>query len=145
MSIVDDLLAHPGVYIGIDQDTHVRGQAAAKIVVTPLPGGSGVALDYETYNPANPDRIRAHVEHSIVGRTHAGGAILISGHGHADSVAVLREREPGVFVLGSEPAAFPMAIRIAMPEPGKLIHARSYGRPGEEAVERDLAEVTLQA
>jgi hypothetical protein len=144
MSIVDELLAHPGVYIGIDEDTQGRGQAAAKIIVTPLPGGSGVALDYETFNAGNPDRVRGHAEHAILGRTHGGGAILISAHVHAGTVAVLRESEPGVFVLGTEPSAFPMAIRIAMPEPGRLIHAWSYGAPGEEAVERDVAELTLQ-
>jgi len=55
---------------------------------------------------------------------------------------VLRESEPGVFVMGDEPSAFPVAITISVPEPGKLIHSWSYGRPGEEPVERDRAELT---
>jgi hypothetical protein len=42
MSIVDDLIAHPGTYIGLDRDTQSLDAAAAKIVVTPLPGGAGV-------------------------------------------------------------------------------------------------------
>jgi hypothetical protein len=142
MGILDDLVANPGVYIGVDRDAEGRGTAAAKIVVSPLPGGAGVTLDYETFNPAQEDRIRGHAEHAVIGRTHGGGAILVAGHSHADTVAVLRESEPGVFVMGAEPSAFPVAIRISMPEPGRLIHVWSYGRPGEQPVERDRAELT---
>jgi hypothetical protein len=142
MAIVDDLVAHPGVYLGIDRDADGRGESAAKIVVTALPGGAGVTLDYETFN-ADKDHIRGHAEHALLGRTHGGGAILVTGHIHADTVAVLRESEPGVFVMGAEPSAFPVAIRISMPEPGRLVHVWSYGRPGEEPIERDLAELTL--
>jgi hypothetical protein len=143
MGIIDDLLANPGTYIGVDRDTRGRGEAAARIVVTVLPGGNGVSLDYETFNAANPpERIRGHAEHALIGRTHGGGAILVSGHIHGDSVAVLRETEPGLFELGDEPSGFPMAIRIEVPEPGKLRHVWSYGMPGEEIIERDVAELT---
>jgi hypothetical protein len=143
MSIVDDLIANPGTYIGLDRDTRSGDPAAAKIVVTPLPGGAGVTIDYETLNPAHEDRIRGHAEHAIVAKTHGGGAILVTGHSHADTVAVLRESDPGVFVLGSEPSAFPMQIKISMPEPGRLRHVWAYGMPGEEPVDRDAAELTL--
>ena len=78
----------------------------------------------------------------MIGRTHGGGAILVTGHIHGDSVTVLRESEPGVFVMGDEPSAFPVAITISVPEPGKLIHSWSYGAPGEEPVERDRVELT---
>jgi hypothetical protein len=142
MGIVDDLIAHPGTYLGLDRGTEGRGDNAAKIVVTPLPGGAGVTLDYETFSPDN-ETVRGHAEHAVLGRTHGGGAILVSGHSHAESVAVLRESEPGVFVMAGEPSAFPLAIRIEMPEPGRLIHAWSYGAPGGEPVERDRAELTL--
>jgi hypothetical protein len=143
MGIVEDLLANPGVYLGIDRDAAGRGSAAARIAVTPLPGGSGVTLDYETFNPNNPDRVRGHAEHAILARTHDGGAILVSGHLHADSVAVLREAEPGVFVPGPEGSPFPVKISISVPERGQLRHSWFYGAPGEEAVERDIAELTL--
>jgi hypothetical protein len=143
MSIVDELIAHPGTYIGLDRDTEGRGTAAAKIVVTSLPGGAGVTLDYETFNPAQEDRIQGHAEHAIVAKTHGGGAILVTGHIHADTVAVLRESEPGVFVMGSEPSAFPVEIKISMPEPGRLQHVWAYGMPGEKPVDRDAAELTL--
>ena len=122
MSIVDDLLANPGVYLGIDREVERGGNSVAKIVVTPLPGGAGVTLDYETFNPANAERLRGHAEHAVIGRTHGGGAILVSGHVHGGSVTVLRETEPGVFTMGDEPSAFPVAITISVPEPGKLVH-----------------------
>jgi hypothetical protein len=143
MGIVDDLIAHPGVYLGVNRDTDRGGTSAAKIVVTPLPGGAGVTLDYETFNVEKLDRVRGHAEHAVLGRTHGGGAILVTGHIHADTVAVLHESEPGLFAMGNEPSAFPVAIRILMPTPGTLIHVWSYGAPGEEPVERDRAELTL--
>src|SRR5437868_2914060 len=99
MTIVDDLLGHPGLYIGIDTVAGFDDRGAARIVVTPLPGGAGVALDYEIFNAAHPDRIRGHIEHSIVARTHEGPAIMVIGHDHASSVAILRETDPGVFEL----------------------------------------------
>jgi hypothetical protein len=145
MGIVDDLIAHPGLYLGIDRGADLEGTSAAKIVVTPLPGNAGVTLDYETFNADNVERVRGHAEHAVLGRTHGGGAILVTGHLHADTVAVLRETEPGLFEMGDEPSAFPVAIRISMPEPGKLIHVWSYGRPGDEPIERDRAELTLSA
>jgi hypothetical protein len=145
MGIIDDLIAHPGVYLGMDRGVDPRGTSAAKIVVTRLPGGAGVTLDYETFNADNEERIRGHAEHAVLGRTHGGGAILVTGHIHADTVAVLRESEPGLFVMGDEPSAFPVAIRISVPAPGRLIHSWSYGAPGEDPVERDRAELTLSA
>ena len=144
MGILDDLLANPGIYLGIDGAPGRGGDSAAKIVIAPLPGGAGVTLDYETFNP-NPERVRGHAEHAVIGRTHGGGAILVTGHIHGDSVTVLRESEPGVFVMGEEPSAFPVSITISVPEPGKLVHSWSYGAPGEEPVERDRAELTRSA
>jgi hypothetical protein len=142
MSIVDDLLANPGTYLGIDHADR-GGDAVAKVVVTPLPGGNGVTLDYETFNPGNTDRLRGHAERAVIGRTHGGGAILVSGHIHGDSVTVLRETDPGVFVMGDEPSAFPVAITISVPAPGQLVHSWAYGAPGDEPIERDRAELTL--
>ena len=101
MTIVDDLLANPGLYIGIDTvaDSDLRGAA----------------------------------------RTHDGGTIMVIGHEHAASVAVLRERDTGVFELGSESSPFPVKVAVSMPEPGRLRHSWWYGAPGGEAVERDVS------
>lgn len=144
MSIVDDLLKNPGTYLGLDADVGGHGEAVARIVVTPLPGGAGVTLDYDTFNPANKDRIHPHSERAIVAKTHDGGTIYVTAHVHAESVATLREGDPGVFDLVDEAYPFPMRIKVSMPEPGRLVHSWCYGMPGEEPVERDRAEVTLQ-
>ena len=68
MSIVDDLVANAGVYIGIDRETERGGDSAAKLVITPLPGGNGVEVDYETFNPSQAERVRGHIEHAVIGR-----------------------------------------------------------------------------
>lgn len=148
MSILDQLIVNPGVYLGIGRDPgghrdQVNGQVA-RIVVTPLPGGAGVTIDYETFDPANAERVQPHIEHAIIGRLYGGGVILVTGHAHADTVAVLRESSPGQFSLDDDPAAFPMAISIAMPEPGRLVYVWSYGAPGGQAEPRDRAELTRQ-
>ena len=36
-----------------------------------------------------------------------------------------------------------MKVVVTMPEPGRLRHAWWYNSPGEEAVEQDVAELTL--
>jgi hypothetical protein len=61
---------------------------------------------------------------------------------HAASVAILRETEPGVFELGGQPTAYPMKVVVSMPEPGHLRRAWWYGAPGEEPVERVVADLT---
>jgi hypothetical protein len=139
MAIVDDLLAHPGLYIGIDTVAGVDLRGAARMIVTPLPGAAGVTLDYEIFNPATPQRIRGHIEHTMVARTHDGGAVMVIGHEHASSVAILREGAAGIFELGSEPSPFPMRVELSMPEPGRIRHAWWYGPPGEAAIERDVS------
>jgi hypothetical protein len=144
MAVVDDLLANPGVYVGADRMAGSDHTGVARIVVAPLPGRSGVSLDYEVVNATTPERGRSHVEHTIIARTHEGEAIMVVGHPHADSVAVLRETEPGVFEPGDEPVPFPMKVVVSVPEPGRIRHSWWYGRPGDVAVERDVSDVTLQ-
>ena len=61
---------------------------------------------------------------------------MVIGHPHADSVAVLRETEPGVFEPGDEPGAFPMRVVVSVPEPGRIRHSWWYGRPGDIAYEK---------
>lgn len=136
---------NPGVYLGVGRDpSGERGQPqgqGARVVVTPLPGRAGVTIDYETLDPTNPERVQPHLEHAVIGRLHGGGAILVTGHSHADTVAVLHETTPGEFTMGDEPAAFPMAVSIAVPEPGRLVYVWSFGEPGKQAVPRDRAEL----
>ena len=145
MGVVDDLLANPGLYLGIDRSPRSDSVGAARILVAPLPGGAGVTLDYEVLNPASPDRLRSHVEHTVLAHLHEGGAIMVIGHTHAASVALLRETSPGVFEPGAEGSPFPVKVVISVPEPGRLRHSWWYGAPGEDAVERDVAELTLSS
>jgi hypothetical protein len=148
VSIVDDLIANAGVYLGIgidpaDEGDEPRSQAA-RVVVTPLPSDSGVAIDYETFNPGEPGRIQPHREHAVIGRLHGGGAVLVSAHAHAGTVAVLHETSPGEFTMGDQEGPFPMAISISVPEPGRIVYVWSYAEPGGTAVPRDRAELTLR-
>jgi len=140
MGIVDDLLAHPGLYLGVDHVVNADRVGAARIVITPLPGSAGVTLDYEIYNPSTPERLLGHVERTIIGRSHEGASVMVISDMHASSVAILREREPGVFELGNEVAAYPMKVVISMPEPEHLHHSWWYGAPGEQPVERVVTD-----
>jgi hypothetical protein len=143
MGIVDDLLEHPGLYLGVDRVTGTDTVGSSRLVVSPLPGRAGVTLDYEIFNAATPDQVRGHVEHTIVARTHGGRVVMVIGHPHADSVAVLGETEPGTFELGGQPAAFAMKVVLTMPEPGRLRHAWWYGTLEEGPVERDVSDLAL--
>jgi hypothetical protein len=149
MSILDELIANAGVYLGVGRDPHDEPHGprvqAARIEVTPLPNNTGVAVDYETFNPASADRLQPHREHAVIGRRHDGGCVLVTAHSHADSVALLQETAPGEFTLVDESAPFPMAISISIPEPGRLVYVWSYGPPGGVAEPRDRAELTRRS
>jgi hypothetical protein len=141
MAIVDDLLDNTGVYVGIDTVTDSDLRGAARIVVRPLPGRAGVTLDYEIYNPQTPDRIRGHVEHTVIGRTHDGGALMVIGHDHSKSLTVLHETDPGTFELAGEKSPYAMKVVVSVPTPGRLRHSWWYGPADGEASERDVADL----
>lgn len=143
MGLVEDLLANTGTYVGIDSVTGTELRGAARIVITALPGASGVVLDYEVLNPVNENNIRAHVEHTMVARTHDGPTVMFIGHPHAASAAMLRETAPGVFEADGEPQAFPMKVELSVPAPGRIRHVWWYGQPGGEAEQRDVTEAAL--
>jgi hypothetical protein len=143
VGVVDDLSAHPGLYLGVDTVVGSDLRGAARLVVAPLPGGAGVTIDYEILNGATPERVRGHVEHTVLARTHDGRAIMVIGHSHSESLTVLHETEAGMFEVTDEGAPFPMKVVLSMPQPGRLRHAWWYGPAGGEAVERDVAELTL--
>lgn len=129
------------MYVGVDRVLGADRVGAARIVISPLPGGAGVTLDYEIFNPSTPDRLIGHLERTIIGRTHQGPAVMVISDVHAASVAILRETDPGVFELGDEIAAYPMKVVISMTEPDRLRHTWWYGAPGEEPVERVVADL----
>lgn len=144
MGIVDDLLANPGLYVGVDRMTGSDHTGMARIEITPLPGGAGVSLDYEVLTGADGGG-RAHVEHTVIAHSFQGPATMVIGHTHAADLTILRETDPGVFELGDEPSPYPVKVVVSVPEPGRIRHAWWYGMPGKELAERDVAEVRLQS
>ncbi len=143
MGIVDDLLANPGLYIGKDDVVGSDRVGAARIAVSPLPGGAGVSLDYEVLNGLVPGPVLGHAEHTVVGAADDGTTMMVIAHTHGDGITILRETEPGVFEPGEGPVPYPMKVVVSVPEPGRLRHAWWYGSPGGQAVERDVAEVEI--
>jgi hypothetical protein len=139
--IVEALLSKPGLYIGSQVTPHAPGDngGSARILVTPLPGGAGVSMDYEVLSAAHG---LVHAEHAVLARGPAG-IVLITGHSHAPVVAVVPEAEPGSFPVADGDVPFPMAIRLEVPEPGHLIYSWSYGQPGEELQVRDVGDLRL--
>ena len=91
MTIVDDLLAKPGLYIGVDRLAGSDHTGVARIVVTTLPGGSGVTLDYDVVNVADagerPKPRRAHDDRPHPWRRR--------GHGGRPSPRRFRRRASG--------------------------------------------------
>lgn len=142
MGIVDDLLARPGLYVGSATAAGRDLAGSARIVVTPLPGGAGVSLDYELLNSATTP-VLGHVEHTMIGRAEDGTTVMVIAHTHGQGIAILREAEPGVFDPGDAPMPYPMKVVVSVPAPGRLRHSWWYGSPGEQATEREIAEVEL--
>ncbi len=143
MGIVDDLLASPGLYVGTDTVVGTDLVGAARIAVAPLPGRAGVSLDYEVLNGLAPGPVLGHVEHTVVGTADDGTTIMVIAHTHGEGITILRETEPGVFVPGDVPPPYPMKVVLSVPGPGRLRHAWWYGSPGEDAAERDVAELEV--
>ena len=139
--LVDQLIEKPGLYLGSSVDPtgdHPNEGSVANIVVTALPGGAGVAFDYDVLAPDG----KHHSEHTVLGRT-SHGLALITAHSHGNVVTVIPESEPGYFVAGEGDSPFPMAIRIEVPEPGRIVYSWSYGMPGAELTVRDVGDVHL--
>lgn len=140
--LIEQLAAHPGLYIGAQADPASTSGAlasVARITVTPLPGAAGVAMDYEVLSPENG---RVHAEHAVLART-PKGIVLVTAHSHSDLVAVLHETKAGYFPALEDESPFPMAIRLEVPGPGRLVYSWSYGTPGEELVVRDVGTLRL--
>jgi hypothetical protein len=142
--LVDRLLAQTGLHVGTSRDTR-EGAApqVARIVVTALPGRSGVAFDYEGLTPlTNHERPFGHAEHSVLGRT-SNEMALYTAHIHAPMLTELREVEPGYFAAIEGGSPFPLAIRIEVPSAGRLIYTWSIGEPGGERAACITGDVTL--
>jgi hypothetical protein len=140
--LVDRLLAQTGLHVGTSRDT--RQDAApqvARIMVTPLPGRSGVTFDYEGLTLlTNQGRPFGHSEHAVLGRTSSGLA-LYTAHIHAPVLTELRETEPGDFEAVEGASPFPLVIRIEVPSAGRLVYTWSFGDPGGHFAVRIIGDV----
>ena len=137
--VIDSLMAKPGLYVGVQTDpTGERGPSVARVEVTVLPGGSGVRMAYEVLAATGE---RNHDEIAIVARG-PGGNVMLTAHSHAAVVSVLREVEPGYFTAGASELPFPMAIRLEIPEPGRLVYSWSYGWHDVQMQLRDVGQLT---
>lgn len=141
MGIVDELLAGAGLYAGTEMADGGEAKAAARILVTALPGGAGVSLDYEVVNVGGQGPALGHAEHTVIGRADDGTTVMVIAHTHGEGLSILRETEPGVFEPGDGPVPYPMKVVVSVPAPGRLRHAWWYGMPGGELTERDVADV----
>ncbi len=142
--IVQALLSNVGLYCGpqVDPtDETAVSRSIARVVVSALPGGGGVSMNYEVLSPGGE---RVHAEQATLARTKKG-VVLVTAHNHADIVTILHETDPGYFPADDEASPFPMAIRLEVPEPGQLVYTWSYGAPGEELIVRDIATLRLIA
>jgi hypothetical protein len=144
VGIVDDLLRHPGLYVGKDTVVGTDVVGAARILVRALPGQAGVSLDYEIFNAMVEGSVLGHAEHTVIGRADDGTTVMVIAHTHGNGIALLRETEPGVFEPpAGAPVPYPMKVVVSVPGPGRLRHSWWYGPAGGTAAERDVAELEL--
>jgi hypothetical protein len=141
--LIDRLLTQTGLYVGTDRspiEDHPAPQVA-RIVVSALPGRSGVMFDYEGLSLSQEARV-AHREHAVLGRTWNGLA-LYTANIHAPLLIALRETEPGYFEAVEGASPFPLAIRIEVPSARRLIYTWCFAEPGGEVAVRNIGDVTL--
>src|SRR4051794_14226429 len=126
--LIDRLLAQTGLHIGTTRDTREdAAPQAARIMVTPLPGRSGVTFDYEGLNLLmNPARPFGHSEHAMLART-SNGLTPYSAHIHAPTLTELRQTAPGEFEAIEGASPFLLAIHIEVPSDGRLTYTWSFG------------------
>ena len=143
--LVDSLLANTGHYVGRGWFApDERPPRASRLIVTALPGASGVTLDYEVLSMQGE---LLHREHSMLARSSDGNTILVVAHQDDTAAAVLAEITSGFFTTASsEP--FPkgqMGIRIDVPVPGRIRHAYCWADDHGRFVEVDVSDLNVMA
>ena len=142
--LIDRLLVQTGLYVGTDRSPieDYPDPQIARIVVSALPGRSGIMFDYEGLSPPNQEGRLPHLEHAVLART-ANGLALYTANIHAPVLVELRETEPGYFVAVEGSSPFPLAIRIELPSAGRLVYTWLFADPGGEVAVRNIGDVTL--
>jgi hypothetical protein len=139
-SVLETLLANPGLYAGTGTDAEDGTVFIARIQVTALPNGAAVSLDYEARHAGN---LAQWAEHSVLARNYQGELLLISSHRASPAIVTLREEKPGWFVNDPATYQFPMAIRCQVEEPGSLRYEWWYSMPGQPLQRHDDTLVKL--
>lgn len=143
MAIVDELRARPGCYTGRGWvGPTEKPPRVARLVVTPVPGDSGVAMDYDVISVQGK---LLHREHSMLVRPTEGSAVLLIAFEGDSPAALLREIAPGLFAdeQATPHAEGQMAVRIEMREDGAIHHAYCWADAEGRFVEVDIAELRL--
>jgi hypothetical protein len=139
--LVAALLASPGVHVGLGRSEDTAEPYVARIVVAPLPGLGGVALDFEAHSAFRLATGDAYFEHAMLGRQRDGSTVLVTAHSPGATLTVMAEVEPGRFVSPSAEAPS-VGVRVEVPEPGTITYAWSWALPGDGFRERDVATAT---
>lgn len=141
--LIDQLLAHPGLYLGTDHDPNrtERAPQVARINVAPLPGRVGVALDYEGIR-VDPQKAVGHAEHAVLARS-AHGITLYSASIHSPILMELRETAPGYFEPEEGTSPYPVAIRLEIPRAGRLVYTWLFAEAGGDVRIGNIGDVTL--
>lgn len=141
MSVLETLLANPGLYTGTSTE-HDGSVSVARIVISPLPNRASVSIDYEARHAANPNQ---WVEHAILGRDLGGALVLITSCPPDESLLVLRPNPDDESFFVNDPAAskFPAGIRVECAQPGALRYDWWYSMPGKPLERHDDTTVQL--
>jgi hypothetical protein len=141
--LVDRLLGQTGLHVGTSTETREdAAPQAARILVTALPGRSGVTFDYEGLNLlTTPERPFGHAERAVLART-VTGLTLYSASIHAPLLMELPETEAGSFEASAGTSPFPLTIQIEVPSAGRLLYTWSFGEPGGELSVRIVGDVS---
>ena len=144
MTIVDDLVANPGLYVGVDRVVGTDLVGSARMMMTALPGGNGVAL---TTTRSSTPRARAD---SWPHRTHFGRPNARRRDDHGDRRHALRwtrrlARERTRSVRGRtrhHPLPDEGGHRVC-PKPDDSTTTGGMADRARRQLPRDLAELTL--
>lgn len=141
MTIVDELRARPGHYVGRGWFVPAeKPQRVARLVVTQLPGTSGVALDYEVISAEGKI---LHREHSMLVAPAMGSAVLLVAFEGESQASLFREVEPGLFAEEQDApySEGQMAVRIEARDAGVVFHAWCWADSDGRFAEVDAAEL----
>ena len=135
--LLTELRGQPGVYVG-SGDGPESGPFTARIQVSASLDGLGCDIAYEAWD--GPEH--KHREQTLLAPSMGGGAVLTVLCRELPGLAVLPERDPGIFTNGASLDEFRIEIRISLAGPA-LTYAWWWAFPGAELREQSRAEVRL--